>query len=133
MGVTPTSGLAMPRKKPVTPCLARISRTTSSMPLYWPGCAVCIRTLTMSNGWPTRTQHTPPKPPERNDLMPEVCGVSLAAESIRTSAFFELAAASTPSMAGLSAGGISACDRRILPDMATEGSVSLRVMRRDSR
>ena len=32
-----------------------------------------------------------------------------------TSAFFD----SAPSMAGLSAGGISACDRRILPDMAT--------------
>ena len=32
---------------------------------------VCMRTLTRSRGWPTRTQHAPPTPPERNDLRAE--------------------------------------------------------------
>lgn len=29
---------------------------------------VCMRTLTRSRGWPTRTQHAPPTPPEMKDL-----------------------------------------------------------------
>lgn len=29
---------------------------------------VCMRTLTRSSGWPTRTAHAPPTPPDINDL-----------------------------------------------------------------
>lgn len=29
---------------------------------------VCMRTLTKSSGWPTRTAHAPPTPPDMKDL-----------------------------------------------------------------
>lgn len=41
--------------------------TTSIAPEYTPFSAVCIRTLTRSNGCPTNTAHTPPIPPAASE------------------------------------------------------------------
>jgi hypothetical protein len=64
IGVTPTSGAETPAYSPrLNPSRATLFLTTSIAPLYTPASAVCRRTLTRSNGWPTTTAQTPPKPP----------------------------------------------------------------------
>lgn len=47
----------------IAPSLAIVFLTTSIAPVYTPFSAVCNRTLTRSNGWPTTTAHMPPAPP----------------------------------------------------------------------
>ena len=68
MGVTPTSGALTPAYNPLlSPSRAMLFRTTSTADEYTPLSAVCNRTLTRSNGWPTITAQTPPKPPAAKD------------------------------------------------------------------
>lgn len=40
-------------------------------PEYTPFSAVCKRTFTRSNGWPTTTAQTPPTPPAAKERMPD--------------------------------------------------------------
>jgi hypothetical protein len=64
MGVTPTRGADTPAYRPrASPSFAMVRRTTSMAPLYTPFSAVCMRTLTRSNGCPTTTAQMPPTPP----------------------------------------------------------------------
>jgi hypothetical protein len=64
MGVTPTRGAETPAYSPLAnPSFAIVFLTTSIAPVYTPFSAVCMRTLTRSNGWPTTTANTPPTPP----------------------------------------------------------------------
>jgi len=76
MGVTPTKGAETPAYSPrANPSFAIVRRTTSMAPLYTPFSAVCIRTLTRSNGCPTTTAQMPPTPPAasaRSDCRDEV-------------------------------------------------------------
>lgn len=54
---------------PLIPSLAIVFLTTSTAELYVPGEAVCNRVFVKSNGCPTRTQDTPPNPPDKKDLI----------------------------------------------------------------
>lgn len=69
MGVTAVSGADTPRYNPLTPSLRIVLDSmpnTDALAVEAP--PVCIRTLTRSRGWPTRTQHAPPTPPAMKDL-----------------------------------------------------------------
>jgi hypothetical protein len=67
---------------PRIPSFAIVFLTTSTAPLYVPGAAVCIRVFVKSNGCPTRTQETPPNPPDKKDLIGStVCLLALEEEA----------------------------------------------------
>mmetsp|Transcript_1149 Transcript_1149/g.2511 ORF Transcript_1149/g.2511 Transcript_1149/m.2511 type:complete len:128 (+) Transcript_1149:818-1201(+) len=71
MGETAVNGAETPRYNPRTPSLRNVLESMPKTELELvaaPALAVCMRTLTRSRGWPTRTQHAPPTPPEMKDL-----------------------------------------------------------------
>jgi len=71
MGETAVNGAETPRYNPRTPSLRNVLESMPKTELELvaaPALAVCMRTLTRSRGWPTRTQHAPPTPPAIKDL-----------------------------------------------------------------
>lgn len=98
MGVTAVRGAETPRYNPRMPSLLIVVDSIPNTELLDPPPPVCMRTLTKSSGWPTRTAHAPPTPPEMKDLSADsdflagasvasmVCGAGLVERAWTTTA-----------------------------------------------
>lgn len=131
MGVTPTRGALTPAYNPLlSPSLAMLLRTTSRADEYTPLSAVCSLTLTRSNGCPTMTAHTPPKPPATNDLTCEKVALAVADAAALTSSVdggegsFSATACVRASAPVELDGGIVGDDRREKDEWSSSGSRS---------